>query len=98
MSKILDNKFGSVDNYLLYLYSLMITEVINKKDIMTKTKERTPITILPRNWNRMLIDACDGKVTQTTVTRAIRYNAEGKKADMVRAKYKELFGDNNYNQ
>lgn len=57
----------------------------------TKEKQKGMLPILPKDWNKMLIEALDGKVTQTTVTRAIRYNCVGKKADLVRAKYKEMF-------
>jgi hypothetical protein len=52
-------------------------------------KEKKKMPILPRDWNQQLADICG--VTKTTVTNAIRYNTEGKKADMVREKYKEMF-------
>jgi hypothetical protein len=52
----------------------------------TSLKER----ILPHNWNSILAKEC--RVTKSTVTKAIRYNGDGRKAEMVRAKFKELFG------
>lgn len=65
---------------------------------MTETKEKTEnkIPILPHDWNSQLAKACN--VTKTTVTQAVRYNTRGKKADMVRAKYREMFVENNSNK
>lgn len=55
-----------------------------------KTEELKPIPkLLETGWGRRLAKECG--VSLMTVTKAIRYNGNGKKCDLVRAKYRELY-------
>ncbi len=55
-----------------------------------KTEEMKPIPKHPPiGWGRKLAKLC--QVSLPTVTRAIRYNGEGEKCELVRAKYRELY-------
>lgn len=66
---------------------LINTKVKQIKRGTMKDKKKMPI--LPHDWNKQLQVACG--VSQVTVTYAIRYNTKGKKAEMVREKYREMF-------
>jgi hypothetical protein len=46
-------------------------------------------TLPPPNWNSQLQKACDASAV--TVTKAIIYNARGRKAELVRQKFTELW-------
>lgn len=55
-----------------------------------KTDELKPIPKLPETgWGRRLAKECG--VSLMTVTKAIRYNGNGEKCELVRAKYRELY-------
>lgn len=55
-----------------------------------KAEELKPIPKLPETgWGRRLAKECG--VSLMTVTKAIRYNGNGEKCELVRAKYRELY-------